>query len=29
MRPISLEIEGFASFRERTEVDFSDLAYSL
>src|SRR3954468_18462934 len=24
MRPLQLEIEGFTSFRERTEIDFTD-----
>jgi hypothetical protein len=29
MRPIKLTIEGFTSFAERAEIDFSDLDLSL
>lgn len=27
MRPIVLDMDGFASFRERTHVDFSDADF--
>ena len=27
MRPIALDMDGFASFRERTRVDFSDADF--